>query len=274
MLSLHTHNIINLYCAVDDIVPRIPKPKGGRPSFLSDSEITTILVWNTLTVKQKTIKDIYEWVCLYHKSDFPKMPKYNAFAEQCHRSLPLLSLVLSHLLCKEAPLRFVDSTMLQVCKLSRADRHKTAKNIAQFGKNWQGWHFGFKLHASVDPEGKLCGIAFTPANFHDAQALPKILNRHTKIAVGDTSYGASVMRGKLWKKYGTFILAYPHPKQKKKLMADWQQDLLHMRPKIETVFDYLKEHLHLVSSFPRSVGGYLFHYVRILLGYQVMKMGW
>jgi hypothetical protein len=75
-----------------------------------------------------------------------------------------------------------------------------------------------------------------------------------------------------WKKHGAFVLAYPHPKQKRKLMADWQQSLLGLRPKIETVFDYLKEHLHLVSSFPRSVGGYLFHYVRILLGYQVMTL--
>jgi hypothetical protein len=46
--------------------------------------------------------------------------------------------------------------------------------------------------------------------------------------------------------------------------------LLHMRSKIESVFDYLKEHLHLVSSFPRSMAGFILQYVRILLAYQIM----
>ena len=69
--------------------------------------------------------------------------------------------------------------------------------------------------------------------------------------------------------FGTFILAPPHPKQKKKLISQWQHLLLKARPKIETMFDYLKEHLYLVSSFPRSIMGYLFHYLRVLLAYQM-----
>jgi hypothetical protein len=52
-------------------------------------------------------------------------------------------------------------------------------------------------------------------------------------------------------------------------MAEWQEKLLNLRAKVECTFDALKEHLPLVSSFPRSVNGYLLHYVRILLGYQM-----
>jgi hypothetical protein len=55
-------------------------------------------------------------------------------------------------------------------------------------------------------------------------------------------------------------------------MAFWQFFFLGQRSKIEAVFDMLKEHLHLVSSFPRSVRGSLVHYVRILLGYQIMAL--
>jgi hypothetical protein len=55
-----------------------------------------------------------------------------------------------------------------------------------------------------------------------------------------------------------------------KLLAGWQLLLLRARPKIESVFDYLKNHLGLVTSFPRSAAGYLFHYLRILLAYQLM----
>jgi hypothetical protein len=182
--------------------------------------------------------------------------------------LTLLIQILSH---TEA-VRIMDATMLPVSKPHRADRHKVAKDIAQFGKNWQGWHYGFKLHASTSLDGRLCGLALTPANVYDAQAMVKILNRHCRLAVGDTLYGAKVMGGIIRQKYGTVIIAPPWPSQKQKITTPWQSALLHQRSKIETVFDYLKEHLHLVTSFPRSVAGYLVHYVRVLLAYQIMAV--
>ena len=270
MLSLDNHHITDLYVVVDDLLPQRNLSKGGRPPALATSEIVTILIWNTLTVRQKLLKDIYHWVQQYHRSDFPGLTTYNTFLEECHRALPALVYALSQLLKTNASLVFIDSTMVPVCKLVRADRHKVAVSIAKFGKNHQGWHYGFKLHASVNTQGQLCGLIFTPANTHDAQMLPYILNAHTNIAVGDTSYTAKVMQRTVWEQYGCGIISPPHPKQTKKLMTWWQGELLKMRPKIETVFDYLKNHLQFVSSFPRSVRGYLLHYVRILLGYQVL----
>ena len=80
------------------------------------------------------------------------------------------------------------------------------------------------------------------------------------------------MREKLWKRSGTIIIAPPHPSQKRKIAAPWQIQLLDWRSKIEAVFDILKEHMHLVTSFPRSVFGYLVHYIRILLGYQILAL--
>lgn len=273
MLVCTTDDIISLYVWVDDCLSRTEKLRCGRPAILSDSEVVTILIWNSLTTKQKTLKDVYQWIQLYHRRDFPRLPRYQNFVQHIHRCLPQLILVLQGLLVTGARLRFMDSTMLEVCKLVRSDRHKVCKNIADFGKNHQGWHYGFKLHASINPHGQLCGLAITPASYHDAQAMPQILNNRTKIAVGDSAYGAKVMGRHLFESYGTIVIAPPHYKQDKKLMTKWQHKLLTLRPKIEAAFDYLKEHLHLVTSFPRSVMGYLIHYVRILLGYQVAVLG-
>ena len=238
--------------------------------MLSESEMVTMLIWNTLVLHQKTLTDLYRQICIYHRQDFPKLPKYSGFVAQAHRLIPILEKVLSMLLQKKEAVRILDSTMLEVCKLKRAESHKVAKNIAQFGKNHQGWHYGFKLHASISCSGALCQIAFTPANMHDAQMMEKILNKNCTLAVGDSHYGAKVMRARIWEKYGTLIIAPPHFTQKRKIMNDWQEALLNIRSKIESVFDYLKNHLHLVSSFPRSVNGFLLHYLRILLGYQVI----
>ena len=260
-------HITDLCCWLDDLTPCAYVGR-GRPSSLSTNEILTLLIWNTLVLRQKTLKDLHRFASLYHAQDF-RIPAYSTFVAECHRALPAILTLLKELLVDTADIRLMDATMLPVCKLHRADAHKTAKNVAQFGKNWQGWHFGFKLHASIDTNGRLAGIALTGANVYDAQMMPKILNEHCRVAVGDTLYGARVMGKKVWKEYGTIIIAPPWPKQRKKIAAPWQIDLLNLRSKIESVFDILKEHLHLVSSFPRSVSGYLLQYMRTLLGYQV-----
>jgi len=100
-----------------------------------------------------------------------------------------------------------------------------------------------------------------------------LVNQHTKVAVGDTSY-RSALHKKLNHLFGTIFVIPPHYKQKKQVMTKGQLKLLRRRPKIETVIDYLKEHLHLQSSFPRSMQGYTPHYLRILLEYQLLQMGW
>jgi Transposase DDE domain len=272
MLPLQTHHIVDLYCWVVESLAITP-PRTGRPARLTSAEIVTVLIWCTLVLKQKTLKDIHRALALYHRQDFPSQPKYSTFVETVHRALPAYFELLTTLLSSEEAVRIMDSTMLPVCKPYRADSHKTARDKVAFGKNWQGWHFGFKLHASVSLGGKLCALALTGANVYDAQMEHLLLNKYTKIAVGDTLYGARVMRERMWKRYGTIIIAPPHPKQRKKIAALWQIELLHARSKIESVFDILKEHLHFVSSFPRSMNGYLVHYVRILLSYQIMALG-
>jgi hypothetical protein len=273
MFSLQAHHIVDLYVWVDETLPQTQSSVGRKP-IISNSELVTILIWNTLLLKQKTLKDLYRFSCCHLASEFPKFPKYNAFLEHCHRVTPAMFSLLELLLHRETSIIFMDSTMIPVCRLKRADSHRVAKNLARFGKNHQGWHYGFKLHASISKDRILTALALTPANIHDAQVMPALVNRYTKIGVGDSHYGARVMGRYLFEKYGTVFVAPPHFTQKKKIATPFQNQLLSDRSKIESVFDILKEHLHLVSSFPRSVFGYLVHYIRILLGYQVMALAW
>jgi hypothetical protein len=270
MASLTKEYIIDLYSLVDDLLPE-QQTKTGRPQTLSDSETVTILIWHSLIQRDKTLKEIHDNLSIYHKNEFD-IPSYQTFVRRSHECFPLLFFVLSQMLSDKSSVRLMDSTFLPVCKLARMDSHKTAKGVAQMGKNHQGWHYGFKLHASVDERGRFAGIFFTPANVHDIHGMSHILNENCQIAVGDTLYGAKVMGRKIFEEYGTVIIAPPHPKQKRKIATDWQNFLLSIRSKIESVFDILKEHMHLVSSFPRSIRGYFLHYVRILIGYQLSRL--
>jgi hypothetical protein len=272
MSFLSSQNIIDLYVWVDDILQKqLETETVGRPRSLSNAEIVTILIWNILMLKHKTWKDLHRFLFAYHHKEFPTLSKYNGFLVYCHRAAKPCLRLLQHQLVSDAPLKFMDGTMLPVCKHKRADDHHVARGVANFGKNWQGWHYGFKLHASITEDGRLCAIAFTQASVHEKHLVPKLLGIFTKIAVGDSSYGGKDIRERTWNERGTLILA-PAFHGQKKIMTDWQKALLSQRSTIESVFDYLKEHLHLVTSFPRSVYGYLAHYAMVLLGYQLMKI--
>ena len=268
---LEKHHIIDLFCVVSDLFPFTHRGP-GRPSVLSDAELITILIWHSLAQNAKTLKAVRENTFLYHRDDFPIIPSYEAFVAHTHRIFPKFVFILSYLMNAAAPVRILDSTMLPVCKPPRAESHKVAKNIAAFGKNWQGWHYGFKLHMSINLSGLISAVYFTPANVHDLHAMPKLLNEHCLFAVGDTHYGAKVMNERIKREFGTIVIAPPHPTQNKKIAVEWQIFLLNIRSKIESTSDILKEHMYLVTSFPRSVKGYFLHYVRVLVGYQIGKV--
>jgi transposase len=264
MRALRRDSIVNIFVWVDDLLVQ-PKKRGQQP-VLKDSELLTILIWDGLTEPHKNLKSIYAWIERDYSDCFPKLPKYQNFVAHCHRLVPVLVWLLQALLTTSAAIRFCDSTMLPVCRTVRADRHKVAKGIAKWGKNHQGWWYGFKLHAAVDHRGRLAALCFTPANEYDAQHVEQLVNEATKVVVGDSHYAASPMVKRLWKRHHIVVVAN---NRKRALMADWQQLLLAMRQKVEATFGKLKEQHYLVSSFPRSVAGYFVHYLRTLLGYQL-----
>jgi len=271
MRVLRAHHITKLVAVVDSFLPREGvNPRGGRPVILHTNETIGLLLFSSFVAPQRTIRGVYTWAQTYYYRRF-HLPSYKSFVRKCHQALAGMLVILDQLLVRDARIRFMDSTMLHVCKLVRANRHKVAKAVAGFGKNWQGWHYGLKLHAACNARGQLAAVYFTAANAHDGQQIPHLVNGATVIAVGDGTYNASVMRRKMWREHRAYILAPPHPKQNKKLLAQWQLLLLRKRTKIECTFDYLKEHLLLETSFPRSVNGYAVHYVRTLLAYQIIR---
>lgn len=266
MRALLRNHIVDVFVWVDDALPKQIKP--GAESILSNSEIVTILIWDGLTESHQNLREIYDWVIREYQDCFPKLPAYQNFVAHCHRVTNILAWLLQSTLSIEAPLRFADSTMLPVCKNCRADRHKVAKGIASWGRNHQGWHYGFKMHTAIDHKDRLSAVYFTPANESDVLQLKHLVNQGTDIVVADAGYTARVTRNHIWQDFECIVISPPRPKQVW-IMASWQHFLLQLRPKIEAVFSVLKGKRHLVTSYPRSIRGYFVHYIRVLLGYQM-----
>lgn len=272
MRALPLHHIVDIFVWVCSVTPDEAKPRGGRPNTLRDSELLTLIIWNAVTeMYSPTLIHLYRWIRDFHLGrgkTVLRLPGYNGFLAQVQRLKTKLQQLLEATLQRAATLRFVDSTMLPVCRPVRADRHKVARSVAQFGRNWQGWHYGFKLHVSCNAKRQLCAFTFTGANAADVLQLKHLVNATTRVAVGDAGYTAKVTRRHIWRDFGCLVISPPRPKQIW-TMTEWQHQLLRQRPKVEAVFDILKQHMHLTSSFPRSVHGYAVHYLRVLLGYQV-----
>lgn len=239
---------------------------------MKDAEVVTILLWGKLVFEQKKLKSIYQQIQRYHEQEFPHLPQYSAFVDHCNRVLPQLAYILNFLLVPYAPIRLVDSTMLPVCKPHRADSYRVARDVTALGKNHQGYHYGFKLHTAVDLKGRLAALWFTPADIYDSKVLLKLTDHSTRVVAGDTLYGDKGMGEKLYRHHGTVVVSPPFPKQNKKLITQWQNNLLNFRAKIESCFDHMKEHLNLVTSFPRSATGYFVHYCSVLIAYQLQVL--
>jgi len=83
MASLAKNHITDLFCLVDELLPKENK-NIGRSLVLSDTEIVTILIWHSLIQGDKTLKEIFENLNTYHLDDFPKLGSYKSFVRRSH----------------------------------------------------------------------------------------------------------------------------------------------------------------------------------------------
>lgn len=277
----HKDVMLNLYVNISDIVKQAPlraqRGPGGRPSDLSNDEVVTMATYAIGIAGTKTVKGIYNLMVNSHHRDFPHVPSYQAFSEQLLAAIPLLGWVLNRLMIpdsEEQPnerLRYLDGTNAQVCQNRRGKTHKTARGLATWGQTGQGNFFGFMFHLAINATGELRAVIITPGNIRDIEKAEELLQGFQGAAVADAGYISNPLRRKLWNRGVWFLTGVR--KNMKRLMADWQYALLRTRQRIEGVIDYLKEHLNLVSSFPRSPEGFILHYLLVLVTYQFHMKG-
>ncbi len=83
---------------------------------------------------------------------------------------------------------FVDSTPIEVCHPCRSRSHKVFKDIAGWGQNSLGWHFGFKLHLIINDRGELLAFKLTPGNTDDRKPVPEMAQDLFGKLFGDRGY--------------------------------------------------------------------------------------
>ncbi len=269
----HTFDFVTVYTIFDDLVCILyPKsPVIGRKPELSISECLTISLF-MIHSHIRELKILYRHLLVYHSGDF-HLPCYKNFVETMNRNTPYLIVVLNiftHLMKSASGVVLVDSTPLPVCKNIRINNHRVMKQIATRSRSTMGWFYGLKLHLCTDTKGNIIRLAFTIGSVDDRVVLDAFLKELSgMIFVADAGYVSKKLCYEA-SKYGNILKTCCRVTMKK-IATKFDIHLLNLRNRVEGVFSVLKDRLNLVTSLPRSITGYIAHYVRVLFGYILYK---
>ena len=229
-------------------------PKGRKP-LLTNSEIVTSVIFKqrqNIAIK-KSLYEILEPPC-----------SYNRFVVALNRAgvyLARIITVIMQFLQKQAHLiKFTDSTELPVCLLKNSMSHRTMKVLSAMSKSSKGFFYGLKLHLSADVEGRVLALKLTPGNCGDRKIFRKMNKKLRGLFGADAGYISKELEQDFFIENERMLITASRANMKK-LAADWQIFVLNLRMKVEVHFRMLKVCYGLVTSFPRSIDGYLTHYL-------------
>lgn len=197
---------------------------------------------------------------------------YKTFVESLNRAAQwagvMLALVLRVNRRDAHMVKHTDSTDIPVCLPKNAMRHRTKDGVADWGKTGKGWFYGLKLHLTSDLRRKVLALRFTSGNVHDASMLVKLNKGIFGFFAADAAYTGEKLAREFFVERKRVLFAKAR-RNMKELAAGWQDALYKTRMVIELNFRVLKEFFGLVTSLPRSVNGYLAHYLYALLAYVI-----
>lgn len=267
-------SIVTTFTVLDDLnaLLQLGKHISGRKSCLNLAEVATISLIRA-EYKIRTWDGLYKLLTHRFIHEF-HLPCYKNFVATMNRSAKSLLILVNILLSMNRKaagrIKLVDSTTLPVCKNYRIYRHKTMKRVATRSKSSLGWFYGLKLHAMTDLRGNILELRFTTGNVGDRKILDVFLSKlHDSIVIADAGYLSPTLENKAGKQNN--ILLTCMRKNMKKCATFLDICLLNLRPRIEVLFSILKERLGLITSLPRSVDGYLAHYIHVIFGYLMFK---
>jgi hypothetical protein len=134
------------------------------------------------------------------------------------------------------------------------------RGLAEWSKTGKGWFYGLKLHLSGDVEGKPLAIRLTSGNSDDRSVFRKMNEKLRGLFVADAGYISEELARDFFIERERLLLTGSRANMKK-LASPFQIALLNLRMRVEIHFRVLKVCYGLVTSLPRSIDGYLTHYL-------------
>lgn len=233
----------------------------GRKLALPIIETITLALY-------KQTQNIQTKIALW--KDFRPPCSYKTFVVNMNRCALLALLVLTRILRMNRlhahPIKHTDSTDIPVCLNKNAKSHKTMYGLAQWGYSGKGHYYGIKLHVTSDLKRQLLAVRFSPANTHGTKIFLKLNKDLDGLFVADAEFVSEKLQREFYQEHKRVLFAQPR-KNMKKLITAFQYCLYNTRMLVELNFRNLKLFFGLVTSFPRSINGYLANYFYSMLAY-------
>ena len=153
----------------------------------------------------------------------------------------------------------VDSTPIEICKISRANRSgicSTNEIKPSFGycAAQKTRYFGYKLHAVCDKNGIFHSFDFSPANIHDVNYLQDIKeNFKNCLLIGDRGYISKELQVDLFN-YSNIKLSVPMRKNQHDFV-EFSRTKSKMRKRIETNISQLCGQFNININFAKTFQG-------------------
>lgn len=274
--------LVHVFTIVDDFCLQFEKEwnkkslskkislKCGPKCHLSTSEIMTILISFQVS-ESRNFKGFYSSLIQNHKREFPHLVSYSRFVTIAKSALFPLVAFFEFVKGVETGHYFVDATAIAVCKNKRISGHKVFKNLAKRGKSSMGWFFGFKLHLICNHEGAPIKFRITTGNIDDRTAAEKIMKNLTGTIVGDKGYISKALFSKMFGR-GLRIVTSIRSKMKPQIVSLPDSEMISKRSLIESVFNVLKNSLHLEHSRHRSPINFIVNIVSTVSAFAIRGM--
>jgi len=237
-------------------------PKGRKPILGNIATVSIFIFKQCQNIATK--KSLFEIV-------EPNL-SYNRFVVALNRVAKELAYivvaVMNMLRAQAHPVKFTDATDLPVCMVKNAKYHRTMRNLATWSKTGKGWFYGLKLHLSADLSGKVLALRFTSGNSDDRNIFRKMNEKLRGIFVADAGYVSKELERDFHIERERWLITAVRANMKR-LATDMGIALLNLRMRVEIHFRELKLFYGMVTSLPRSVDGYLAHYLASICAYLI-----
>jgi DDE family transposase len=254
---------IAVYCQIDTLLQEMAadpdwcrvRQRGPAPR-LADSEVLTMeVVGEFLGMDQDVV--IYRYFREAHAAWFPALRAVHrtTFARQAANLWAVKEQVghrLRDRLAYDPTLSFIDSVPTPVCRFGRAYSCARFRGQAAFGRDSgsKATFYGFRHHFRISWPGVVTAISVAPANVHDLDLVPELVEGAQGVVIGDRNYWAPKRMADL-APAGIRVLA-PFKKRAKDPDPDGSTRLTRWRWRIETVASQFVARYHLKRLWARD----------------------
>ena len=255
--------MIAVYCLIDDLLLASQTDPGwrrirrrGPAPILADSEVLTmVVVGEFLGLDRDTAIDDY--FRREHPDWFPALGRIlrTTFARQAANLWALTERLWGLLLARvphDPAFSFVDSVPMPVCRFGRAYGCRRFRGLAAFGRDTgsKATFYGFRDHLRACWPGVVAALSVAPANVHDTDLVPELVDGATGEVLGDRNSWAPALTAELAP--AGIALRAPFKKRASDPDPVGSTLLTRLRWRIETVAAQFVARYHLKRTWARD----------------------